>query len=86
MKSSSKVAFTFACMLTFLHILFFINRYYIQAYFTMNHRILTFLQLQLLFKFLCLVGIIILGVPQIRKNSNLWFPYTGLFLMNLILS
>ena len=48
--------------------------------------VLTFLHLQLLFKIICLVGIFILGVTQVRKKPNLWFPYTGLFLINLILS
>ena len=48
MKSASKAAFLFACVLTFLHILLFINRYYIQAYFTMYQGVETFLQLQLL--------------------------------------
>ena len=86
MKSASKVAFLLACVLTFLHILLFINRYYIQAYFTMHHGVAIFLQLQLLFKIICLVGILILGVTQVRKKPNLWFPYTGLFLINLILS
>ena len=49
MKSASKAAFLFACVLTFLHILFFINRYYIQAYFTMHQSVEPFLHLQLLF-------------------------------------
>ncbi|MDK2845096.1 MAG: hypothetical protein PWP69_1888 [Enterococcus sp.] len=86
MKSASKTAFLVSCVLTFLHILFFINRYYIQAYFTMHQGVETFLHLQLLFKIICLVGILILGVTQVRKKPNLWFPYTGLFLINLILS
>lgn len=86
MKSASKVAFLFACVLTFLHIMLFINRDYIQAYFMMHHGVAIFLQLRLLFKILCLVGVMILGVPQVRKKPNLWFPYTGLFLINLILS
>ena len=86
MPAKSKQPFFLACLVTFIHIIWYIFREYIQAFLSMNQLLAAFFVGQFMIQLLCLFLLaIFLGKAALAKNKIAWV-YLGLFLINLILS